>query len=339
LKLIQGAAAAPGDAEFGLSRGRLMPTHKVFGFDDASESARRKLQESLVIVHGGMAQNVGPILEMVTEKYLLRSEPEWQARKEALGILEEILAALRTEDVRRIGAATSRNFAGPLQTIIPWAGTFYTETLIDKARAEFGVDFWGFWMLGGMSGGGMGFIFAPARKAEAQARLQEMMLQTKRDLESALPFAMEPVVYDFAINERGTWADLLTGDDALLPPPYYAMVVPQLLKLDVRTLPRLRRAELDTFAAASHSKPELAGVVRDIFDRLLPRLPRESAAENSLETMLAENGFDRSEHEHIRADLKDGRIGLAQNRPSPAERLLSSRWRRAWAAAGRKERA
>jgi hypothetical protein len=49
-----------------------MPTHKVFGLDDASEAVRRKLQESLVLVHGGMAQNVGPILEMVTEKYLLR---------------------------------------------------------------------------------------------------------------------------------------------------------------------------------------------------------------------------------------------------------------------------
>ena len=46
---------------------------------------RRKLQESLVLVHGGMAQNVGPILEMVTEKYLLRSEAEWAARKEAAG--------------------------------------------------------------------------------------------------------------------------------------------------------------------------------------------------------------------------------------------------------------
>ena len=314
LKLIQGAAAKEGDAEFGLSRGRLMPTHQVFGFEDASEAARRKLQESLVLVHGGMAQNVGPILEMVTEKYLLRSEPEWQARGEALGILDEILAALRAEDVRRIGAATSRNFAGPLQTIIPWAGNFYTETLIDKARAQFGPDFWGFWMLGGMSGGGMGFMFAPSRKAQAQDCLQEIMSQAKRDLESALPFAMEPVVYEFAINERGTWADLLAGDDALLPAAYYAMVVPQLLKLGLHTLPRLRRAELDKFAAASHSKPELGGVVQDIFDRLLPRLPRESAAERSLETMLAENGFDRAEHEHIRTDLKDGRIGLAQNR-------------------------
>ena len=72
-----------------------MPTHHVFDERDAPAEARRKLQESLVLVHGGMAQNVGPILEMVTEKYLLRSEAEWKARQEALGILDEILAALR----------------------------------------------------------------------------------------------------------------------------------------------------------------------------------------------------------------------------------------------------
>ena len=53
--------------------------------DDASAETRRKLQESLVLVHGGMAQNVGPILEMVTEKYLLRSEAEWTARQRGDG--------------------------------------------------------------------------------------------------------------------------------------------------------------------------------------------------------------------------------------------------------------
>jgi hypothetical protein len=314
MKLIQGVAAREGDAEFGLSRGRLMPEHTVLGLEEVSDEARRQLRQSLVLVHGGMAQNVGPILEMVTEKYLLRSEAEWRARGETLALLEEILAAVRAGDLRRVGAATGRNFSGPLQTIIPWAGNHYTETLIDKVRAHFGADFWGFWMLGGMSGGGMGFIFAPGRKSEAQDRLQQIMSQTKAELQFALPFAMDPVVYDFALNERGTWADLLTGDDALLPPPYYAMVVPQLLKLDLRTLPPLRRAELDKFADASHSKPELAGVVRDVFDRLLPRPQRESAAERSLEAMLAENGFDRAGHEQIRADLKAGRIGLAQNR-------------------------
>src|SRR5207253_4856993 len=119
IKLIQGVLAGEGDPEFGVSRGRLMPTHRILDAQDAPPETRRKLQESLVLVHGGMAQNVGPILEMVTEKYLLRSQAEWQARQSMLGILEEILAALRGSDVRAIGAATTRNFRQPIQTIIP----------------------------------------------------------------------------------------------------------------------------------------------------------------------------------------------------------------------------
>ena len=61
-----------------------------------------------------------------------------------------------------------------------------TEQLIARVGDEFGDDFWGFWMLGGMSGGGMGFIFAPHRKAEGQRRLQEIMSATKRELQHAL---------------------------------------------------------------------------------------------------------------------------------------------------------
>ena len=38
------------------------------------------------------------------------------------------------------------------------------------------------------------------------------MSDTKRPMEHAAPFAMEPVVYDFAINEQGTQATLLEGD-------------------------------------------------------------------------------------------------------------------------------
>ena len=89
MKLIQGTFAKEGDPEFGISRGRLMPTHKVLDDTDVPADARRKLQDSLVLVHGGMAQNVGPILEMVTEKYLLRSGPEWIARQQTHGILDE----------------------------------------------------------------------------------------------------------------------------------------------------------------------------------------------------------------------------------------------------------
>jgi hypothetical protein len=315
IKVIEGVAALAGDAEHGISRGRLMPKHHVFSRDEIPASAREKLQQSLVLVHGGMAQNVGPILEMVTEKYLLRSAAEWRGRQEALGILDEVLAALSKGDIAGVGAATTRNFQGPIQTIIPWASTYYTERLIEQVRAEFGADFWGFWMLGGMSGGGMGFIFAPHRKAEAQERLAAIMSATKRELAASLPFAMEPVVYDFQINEHGTCADLLPGDAALMPKGYYLLTAPALIRTDRRQLSALRRAELDKFAAACRTRPELSGVVQELFDHLLPRAKTDRAeAHGTLDELLAENGFDREAHEQIRTDLKSGRIGLAQNR-------------------------
>ena len=314
VKLIEGVLAAEGDPEFGVSRGRLMPQHRILDSAEASPNARRKLQESLVLVHGGMAQNVGPILEMVTEKYLLRCSAEWQARLSMLGILKEVLAALRHEDVTALGSATTRNFSGPIQTIIPWATNLFTETLIQRVQGEFDKNFLGFWMLGGMSGGGMGFIFDAAHKAKGQARLQELMSQTKRELDHALPFAMEPVVYDFAINEKGTWADLLNGPAALMPQGYYALIMPQLLRQDAFKLPPLRRVELDKFGAACRAKPELRGMVQTLFDRLLPHQKTDETAATSLPAMLERYGFDRTQHEQIRADLKGGRIGLAQNR-------------------------
>ena len=315
IKVIEGVAALAGDAEHGISRGRLMPKHHVFSRDEIPESAREKLQQSLVLVHGGMAQNVGPILEMVTEKYLLRSAAEWMGRQEALGFLQEILDALRVGDIARVGAVTTRNFSGPIQTIIPWASTHYTERLIEQVRAEFGSDFWGFWMLGGMSGGGMGFIFAPHRKAEAQERLAAIMSATKRELCASLPFAMEPVVYDFKINERGTFADLLSGDAALMPKGYYLLTAPALIRTDRRQLSALRRADLDKFAAACRTRPELSGVVQELFDNLLPRTKADrNEGQGTLEELLTQNGFDREAHEQIRGDLRAGRIGLAQNR-------------------------
>ena len=314
IKLIEGAIAGEADPEHGISRGRLMPTHKVFSTDEIPESARMALQDSLVLVHGGMAQNVGPILEMVTEKYLLRSSKEWVGRQEALDLLEKVIAALSQGDIKRLGAITSENFRGPIQTIIPWATTLYTEQLISAAEEEFGDDFWGFWMLGGMSGGGMGFIFAPERKAEAQEAMQRIMTAAKARLQDALPFAMEPVVYDFAINSHGTYSEILTGEFALLPPRYYKLQLPSTLRQDPRSLPAGVRAELDCLAAASRKNPAFEGLVQDLFDAFLPRSVNGSSTDNSLANLLAENGFDRELHEKIRQDLQNGRIGLAQNR-------------------------
>ncbi len=314
IKLIEGATATEGDPELGVSRGRLLPKHHVLSTDEISEESREKLQRSLVLVHGGMAQDVGPILEMVTEKYLLRSPKEWAARNDAIQILDRILADLRAGDIRAIGQATEQNFFGPIQSIIPWASNLYTESLIEQTRARMASDFWGFWMLGGMAGGGMGFIFSPERKAEAQDFMQQIMTASKRRLEDSVPFAMHPVVYDFAINERGTIAEILAGEDSLMPEGYYALTVPLLLRQDPRLMTASRRRELDRLAAASRGPSSYSGIVQSLFDRLLPSTSTTDGHGQNLLELLKEHGFDPVEHEAIRTDLRNGRIGLAQNR-------------------------
>jgi hypothetical protein len=291
VKLIEGVVAAAGDPEFGTSKGRLLPKHTLLDGEAAPAATRAALADSLVLVHGGMAQNVGPILEMVTEKYLLRSEPEWKARHETLAILAELRAALASGDVAALARATTRNFFGPIQAIIPWASNAFTETVIERVRARFGAEWLGFWMLGGMSGGGMGFVFAPPDEKDPAARqrtierrkdgLGALLAATKRELESALPFAMDPVVYDFAINDCGTVAELDTGD------------------------------------AGDKDSVAIAATPRD--DR-----PAAKSA-GSLAELLAECGFDRELHEQVRRDLLAGRIGLAQNRLPAATRIEDAR--------------
>lgn len=318
IKLIEGATATAEDAEHGISRGTLLPRHTILDESRISADSRQKLQDSLVLVHGGMAQNVGPILEMVTEKYLLRSAAEWQARGTTIATLEAILKHLADGDIKALGAALSDNFTSALQTIIPWVSNRYTERLIAEIRAEFGDDFWGFWMLGGMSGGGMGFIFDPARKAEGQARLLEIMLQAKRDLEASLPFAMDPVVYDFTINENGSTADLLTDRAALLPAAYYRQVTPGILRRDTRELTPREQNDLTQFTRAAQSDPEISAMLPSLLDQMLPNVDTGNQRDDDLSGLLKANGFDPAQHEEIRHDLREGRIGLAMNRLPPA---------------------
>ena len=321
IKLISGTAAEESDPEFGVSRGRLLPEHQILAESDVSAETRQKLQDSLVLVHGGMAQNVGPILEMVTEKYLLRSEAEWDARHEAMDVLDDVVAALRQGDVRRVGEVTTRNFDGPIQTIIPWATNRFTDLLIELSQDKFGQQFWGFWMLGGMAGGGMGFIFDPDVKQEALDWLQQTMSETKERLQTSLPFAMEPVVYDFAINDRGTTAELRTGRDAVMPDKYYALLVPGWLRTDSRSLSPLVRRELEQLGSACRSatvQSSAAGgnLARELLEGMLPQPAHEDGRGDSISDLLNRHGFDAEQHEQIRADLRAGRIGLAQNRLS-----------------------
>ena len=237
-------------------------------------------------------------------------------------MFDEILDALKAGNIRSLGALTTKHFFGPLQAIIPWATTLFTEKAIEAARKEFGEDFWGFWMLGGMSGGGMGFIFHPSRAGEARVRMQQILSSLKNELEHALPFAMEPVVYRFAINENGSTSKLLTGRNALMPPAYYPLMIPTLLRADPRSLPAARRIEAGLYGATAAVDEELRRTIEPLVRNLLPQDDATVAGgSDSLDGLLSQYGFDPEAHERIRADLRAGFTGLSQNR-LPATTLI-----------------
>jgi galactokinase/mevalonate kinase-like predicted kinase len=333
IKLIRGVAASEADPEWGVSRGRLLPDHHLLSRPDAAAGGPdadgapagaalpEALAKSLVLVHGGMAQNVGPILNMVTEKYLLRGRDEWLARQEALGIFDEIVDCVRRSDVRGLGRATTRNWDGPLKRIIPWVTNDFTETIIRESRAALGDDFWGFLMLGGMAGGGMAFFVAPERHDEFQGRIAAIMREAKAELDDALPFAMEPVVYDFRINPGGTVATLDAGSAAMMPPAYYALQVPRMIATPAGSLSLQRRADVDHFATNAPDQSDLIGLFRTMVNHLFP-VTRSAADTTAAEwdeeagRIRLENGFDPVQHEQLREDLQRGRIGLARNRLS-----------------------
>src|SRR5674476_1080410 len=165
-------------------------------------------------------------------------------------------------------------------------------------------------------------LHALLRFGPAQQRMQVIMSETKRAMEHSVPFAMEPVVYNFAINERGTEAGILTGANALMPAGYYTLAVPPLLRTESRNLSAGRRAELERFTAACRTLEDFSGMVHNLFDHLLPRAQDEQTGRAlSLEVLLETHGFDRVQHERIQTDLRSGRIGLAQNRLPVSSRI------------------
>lgn len=326
IKAICGTLAGEGDPEYRISRGTLLPQHHVLTGNEVHPGFKEKITRSLVLMHGGMASNVGPILEMVSEKYLLRGEKEWAARQQTNQIFENVLDAIREGDVQKLGANTARNFEGPIKTIIPWATTFYTEQLIGRAKKEFGQDYYGFLMLGGMSGGGMGMFVNPEKYEEAKARILQLLRETKRELSSSLPFAMEPVVYNWSINHKGSWASLKVGSNALMPEPYYGIHVSELVRTEPSGISYIRRAEIDHFTARCEENnlayPLLRTIVSNLFKVSDPTTQTNRSEEHAkAERIKKENGFDFIQHEEIRSDLQKGRIGLSRNR-LPAETVV-----------------
>lgn len=319
IKAIQGTFAQPGDPEYNISKGTLLPRHHILQGDDVGPEMAEKIMNSLVLMHGGMASNVGPILEMVTEKYLLRGDNEWQARQQTNQIFDNILASIKDGDVKKLAANTENNFNGPIKTIIPWATTYFTEQIIAKAKKQFGDNYYGFLMLGGMSGGGMGMFVNPDKYQDYKAAVLDILQNTKNELSDSLPFAMQPVVYNWSINQKGTWGTLLQGAEALMPEQYYAIHVSELVRKDPASIAYIRRAEIDQFTTYCERNnlayPLLRTIVSNLFKVSDPSSQGNRGAEDAKASHIKkENGFDHIQHEEIREQLQKGQISLMNNR-------------------------
>ncbi|MBI4844548.1 MAG: UTP--glucose-1-phosphate uridylyltransferase [Nitrospirae bacterium] len=217
IKVITGRLAQAGNPEFGVSRGCLLPDHTLFTRDEIAPDVEQKIFDSMVLVHGGISMDVGSILEMVTEKYLLKHGAEWLARMKGIELFDKITEALKAGDMKELGRLTTMDWEEAIKPIIPGVSNAFTEDLISKVKEEFKEDYWGFLMLGGMSGGGMAFIVNPFVNEKFKRRIKAVMLELKALYASSYPFIIDPVVYDFSFNHEGIMASLKTGKEAVIP--------------------------------------------------------------------------------------------------------------------------
>jgi galactokinase/mevalonate kinase-like predicted kinase len=216
-KVITGQFAEEGHPEHGISSGCLLPRHDVLTKDELPQDIEEKILDSLVLVHGGLSQDVGPILEMVTEKYLLKYETEWNARLRGIQLFDKIVDAMKSGNMKELGRLTTEDWEESIKKVIPGVNNSFTEDMISQVKKEFNDNYWGFLMLGGMSGGGMAFIVNPEIKVMFKNRIADIMMNLSEKYRWSLPFIITPVVYDFAINHSGIVSRLLEGREATIP--------------------------------------------------------------------------------------------------------------------------
>ena len=174
---------------------------RVTPFQPSAETLEL-LTTGLVALHAGLSSNCGPILEEVTEKYLLQVDVAPRAR--AARVYDQVMAQLGGKlNLSALGSILTSNFEDNICEIIPQATNAYTKALIEAVKTEI-EGYLGFVMFGGLSGGGCGFLFEPSSRALAVGKLKVIMHRLKVKMQASIPFAVEPVVYSWAVNEVGT---------------------------------------------------------------------------------------------------------------------------------------
>ena len=123
---------------------------------------------------------------------------------------------------------------------------------------------------------GMGFVVDPEIHDEFCDSILKIMRSLKKRYEYALPFAMEPIVYDFNLNYKGVQAKMLKGKFAKVPHKNKGSGCSQLSETDD-------------------------------WDNKRRKIDKET------EKLKKENGFDEKSHNNYKHLLKSGQIGVGNN--------------------------
>ena len=75
-------------------------------------------------------------------------------------------------------------------------------------------------------------------------RGQKFYSKQQINFTSKMPFVIKPVACTVAINDDGTTAQLITGDESVMEAEYYQLHAPILSRLRHQNLHSLRRADL-----------------------------------------------------------------------------------------------
>ncbi|MBI1976907.1 MAG: UTP--glucose-1-phosphate uridylyltransferase [Candidatus Omnitrophica bacterium] len=210
IKEIVAQAAQEGDVEHNVSRGRLLP--KVTPMDLSPEIVK-VIESSLVVVHGGAAQNVGDVLRDVTLAYLLRSAKEWDARLSTEQLYDKIAAAIRAGEIQRLAEYEEEDW-GNRTTIAPLADNAYIETINRRLKEEMGDALWSVGDSTGARGGaGHVYLIDPDHRERFKEVYLKVARQVREEMKDGFPVDFDPVVYDVTINTTGTELSLLTSSE------------------------------------------------------------------------------------------------------------------------------
>ncbi len=133
-----------------------------------------------------------------------------------------------------------------------------------------------------------------------------------------------------SINDEGTTAEL--KQDMAMPRGYYELIVPALLRQDIQSLSPARRSELERVGRLCRDNEQGdTELAERLLDRILPGTAKKRGeATVTVESLLAENGFDRIAHQQIREDCWAVALGsrktdcLRQQRSRTFIRTISS---------------